>query len=160
MIVELAPASFKDWRGLMALLQDAFAYMDGRIDPPSSLHALTEADLQAKASVEHLILAHEHERLLGCAFAAVRDGSVYVGKVAVSAEVRGQGIARQMLEVAVSIALKTGRPCLELQTRVELIENHQAFAALGFKKVSESAHAGYARATSITMQRQVRLRAQ
>jgi phosphinothricin acetyltransferase len=49
---------------------------------------------------------------------------------------------------------------LELQTRVELIENHNTFSALGFEKVAETAHPGYSRPTSITMQRAVRPRAQ
>ena len=34
----------------------------------------------------------------------------------------------------------------------ELIENHATFAALGFRKTGETAHAGYSRPTSITME--------
>jgi phosphinothricin acetyltransferase len=49
---------------------------------------------------------------------------------------------------------------LELQTRVELIENHKTFGALGFEKVAETAHPGYSRPTSITMQRSIRSHAQ
>ncbi len=30
------PADFSDWEGLLALINEAFAYMDGVIDPPSS----------------------------------------------------------------------------------------------------------------------------
>ena len=32
-----APSDFADWSAILLLLQSAFAYMDGRIDPPSSL---------------------------------------------------------------------------------------------------------------------------
>ena len=32
---------------LLALIQSEFAFMDGRIDPPSSMHRLTAADLAA-----------------------------------------------------------------------------------------------------------------
>ncbi|MFN7434077.1 MAG: N-acetyltransferase, partial [Betaproteobacteria bacterium] len=46
-----------------------------------------------------------------------------------------------------------GRTALELQTRIELTENHATFAALGFAKVAETAHPGYARPTSITLRR-------
>lgn len=144
-----------DWGPLLALLQDSFAYMDGRIDPPSSLRGMTSQDLQAKARREQLIVAHAQGQLVGCVYADVRRHCVYVGKLAVAEPARGLGLARQLLAVAESIARAAGRPVLELQTRVELVENHQAFAAMGFTKVAESAHAGYARPTSITLQRPV-----
>ncbi|MEL6793708.1 MAG: hypothetical protein AAFP78_09655, partial [Pseudomonadota bacterium] len=38
-------AEDEDWTAVHRLLTDAFAYMDGRIDPPSSLHRMTEDDL-------------------------------------------------------------------------------------------------------------------
>jgi hypothetical protein len=48
-----------------------------------------------------------------------------------------------------------GLAALELESRIELTENHQAFAALGFTKTGETAHPGYNRATSITMRKPV-----
>lgn len=39
---------------------------------------------------------------------------------------------------------------LELQTRIELVENHHTFAALGFAKVAETCHPGFERTTSMT----------
>ncbi len=158
--VEIASADFDDWRSLLALLQSSFAYMDGRIDPPSSLNRMTEDDLRAKARKERLLVAHEHGQLVGCAYAEVRSGCVYVGKIAVASHARGRGVARKLLAAAESIARIAGRHVLELQTRSELIENHQAFGSLGFEKVAETAHPGYARPTSITMQRAVRPRAE
>ncbi len=155
MDVEVAPPAFDDWDELVALLRASFAYMDGRIDPPSSLDAMTGLDLRAKAQRERLIVAYETGRLIGCAFADIRADCVYVGKVAVAAHARGRGIARRLMAVAESLAVAAGREVLELQTRVELVENHRTFAALGFRKVAESAHAGYSRPTSITMQRPV-----
>lgn len=155
MHVDLATPAFDDWSALHALLRASFAYMDGRIDPPSSLAAMTESDLRAKAGHERLIVAYESGRLIGCAFADIRADRVYVGKVAVAQHARGRGVARQLMAVAESLAVAAGRAVLELQTRVELVENHRTFAALGFRKVAESAHAGYSRPTSITMQRPV-----
>ena len=35
---------------ILALIQAAFAYMDGRIDPPSSMLRLTEAEVRAQAT--------------------------------------------------------------------------------------------------------------
>lgn len=157
MFLRTAPTDFHDWSALLVLLQDAFAYMDVRIDPPSSLRGMTADDLRRKAQAETLILAQEGSQLLGCAFAALRRDCVYVGKVAVAGHVRGRGIAHALFDAAEQLARQHQRAFLELQTRVELVENHGTFAALGFEKVAESAHPGYDRPTSITMRRAVPL---
>ena len=52
-----------------------------------------------------------------------------------------------------SKTLKGNFGALELETRIELTENHETFAALGFVKVSEGAHPGYDRTTFITMRK-------
>ena len=150
-----APADFSDWHAVLLLLQSTFAYMDGRIDPPSSLHRMGVDELRAKARQESLIIATDGDKLIGCAFAEVRKHCVYVGKVAVAAPYRGRGIARMLLAAVESIARRSGLSVLELQTRVELVENHRTFAALGFAKFAETAHPGYTRPTSITMRKHI-----
>lgn len=156
--VALAPADFADWTALLALLRESFAYMDSRIDPPSSLREMGIAELRAKARAESLIVAVDEAGLVGCAFAAIQAGCVYVGKLAVAERARGRGIARQIVGIAESLAGDNGRQCLELRTRIELVENHRAFAALGFAKVGETAHPGYGRPTSITMRKRLAAR--
>lgn len=155
MHIRISPQGFTDWNLLMGLVRDAFAYMDGRIDPPSSLKAMDVDAFRAKAAAESLILVEEGGNLVGCAFAALRDDCVYVGKVAVAHAARGKGVARLMFAAAEALARQHGLGFLELQTRVELVEHHATFAALGFVKVAETAHAGYSRPTSITMRKPV-----
>lgn len=155
MKVTVAPAGFAAWEDLLALLRDSFAYMDARIDPPSSLSRMGVEELRAKAQHESLIIAMEDEQLVGCAFAAVRDDCVYVGKLAVRGSARCRGVARALMAVAEGLASRHQRPFLELQTRIELVENHQTFAALGFEKVAETTHPGYDRPTSITFRKRV-----
>jgi GNAT superfamily N-acetyltransferase len=153
MHIFISPTDFHAWPELLSFLRDAFAYMDSRIDPPSSLHRMGVEDLRNKAKEETLIIATEGAELIGCAFVAIRDDCAYVGKVAVAGSGRRKGIARELMAAAERVARQHQRPCLELQTRVELLENHRTFAALGFKKVAETAHAGYSRPTSITMRK-------
>jgi N-acetylglutamate synthase-like GNAT family acetyltransferase len=155
MQIQVDPESFSDWHQLVALIRDSFAYMDDRIDPPSSLKGMDIDAFKTKAAEETLIIAEDDNMIVGCAFAALRSDCVYVGKVAVAKPARGKGIARAMFAAAEALARTQGRDFLELQTRIELIENHAAFAALGFQKVSESAHPGYNRPTSITMRKQL-----
>lgn len=154
MQIRVAPADFSDWPQLVGLIRDAFAYMNSRIDPPSSLNRMGIEEFKAKAGEETLIVAEDDNSIIGCAFAALRDDCVYVGKVAVARTARGKGVARALFAAAEELARNYGRNFLELQTRVELVENHATFAALGFQKVAESAHPGYSRPTSITMRKQ------
>jgi predicted GNAT superfamily acetyltransferase len=81
---------------------------------------------------------------------------VYVGKLAVEAGLRRRGVARAILDAVDSLARANARGFVELETRIELVENHRTFAALGFVKVGESAHPGFTRPTSITLRKAVR----
>lgn len=147
-----------DWAHLHDLLHRSFAYMDGRIDPPSSLHRLTVEGLADKAKDETLVLAHQDDGLVGCMFCRSETPWLYVGKVAVEQHLQGQGIGGSLFRHAFEMAMRDGYEGLELETRVELIENHQAFGKLGFVKVGEDAHAGYDRPTSIRMRAPLRSR--
>jgi ribosomal protein S18 acetylase RimI-like enzyme len=148
-------AAFDRWDELHRLLMESFAYMAPRIDPPSSLLRMGVADLAAKTVQETLLLAADGDRLVGCVFLRLEPDRAYVGKLAVDAAYRGQGIARRLLAMAEVFAVDHGRVALELQTRVELTENHAAFSRLGFVKVAETAHPGYDRPTSITMRKPI-----
>ena len=150
------PEGFSDWQGLRAFIGAGFGYMDARIDPPSSFHRMSVADFAQKAQDETLILAvDDGGAMIGCCFAALRADAVYVGKLAVAPHARGRGVARALFNAAEDLARAHDKDWLELQTRVELTENHQTFARLGFVKSGESAHAGYDRPTNITMRRPV-----
>lgn len=146
---------FSDWPALHALIGDAFAYMDGRIDPPSSFTRMDVDAFRAKAETELLATCHDGTTLIAAAFADPRGNTLYVGKLAVSPAYRKRGIARKLISMIEDYARTQGFTALELQTRIELTENHQTFAALGFVKTAETPHPGYDRPTSITMQKRL-----
>jgi len=156
MEIVISPAGFSDWSGLLDLLRSAYAFMAPRIDPPSSVLSLSATELEQKARSEVLVVALDASRILGCAFAAVRQDCVYVGKLAVDESARRRGIARALMAAVERIALENSKAYLELETRIELTENHATFAALGFTKVAERAHPGFDRPTSITMRKPTR----
>jgi ribosomal protein S18 acetylase RimI-like enzyme len=142
-----------DWAALLALIRAAFASMEGRIDPPSSMHALTEAAIAKHAATGEVWAVGAPT--VACVFLTPKPGRLYIGKLAVAEEHRGRGLARRLIDLAEARARAMGLPVLELQTRMELVENHAAFAAMGFVKVGETAHPGFARPTSLTFQRAV-----
>lgn len=150
------PHGFDDWKALLALLRESFAFMEGRIDPPSSLHDLSEEGLAEKSTAEEVLLAFDGQQLAGCLFAAVRPPVLYLSKIATRQSHQGRGIARRMMDLAAAIAREKGLSAMELQTRVELTENHRAFEAMGFAMVGESCHPGFDRPTSVIMRRELR----
>ena len=151
--IQQAPSDFSNWKELLALIHEAFAFQHARIDPPSSLEKLTPVSLAAKAHQETLFLAVTGRQVVGCVFATPRNESLYIGKFAVSTAHQGQGIGRRLLQAAEHLARTKGIVAIELETRIELTENHATFKAMGFSKTSESAHPGYTRPTSITMRK-------
>jgi GNAT superfamily N-acetyltransferase len=140
------------WPPILALLHKAFAYMDARIDPPSSLRDLTPEALSRQAS-------HGEIWIIGapvaCVFLTPKPTALYVGKLAVAASHRGHGLARQLIDLAETRARAFHLPALELQTRIELVENQTTFRALGFVEAGRTAHPGFDRPTSITYRRPV-----
>lgn len=135
----------------LELIRREFAYMDGMVDPPSSVRLLTVDDL-ASGPGETWVIGTPP---IACVVMTPKSNVLYVGKLAVSETERGRGLARQLLYQADVRAAELGLPQIELQVRVELTANHRAFAALGFVEIARTPHPGYDRPTSITFRRAV-----
>ena len=152
-LLRIDPDRFTDWTALHALIMNAFAYMDGRIDPPSSAHRLTPENLRERASVEIGIVAIEDGQLLGCVFCKAEPETLYIGKFAISPKAQGKGLGRLLLTATENLARELGLGTLRLETRIELTDNHAVFGKWGFVKTAENAHAGYDQPTSIEMKK-------
>lgn len=138
---------------ILKLIQISFAYMEGRIDPPSSMQSLTISDISEHCySGEVWSLG---DPVVACMFLKFKSDALYIGKLAVSENQRGKGIARKMIELADRRAQVHNKNYLELFTRIELTENHLVFSKLGFKKVAEAAHSDYEQSTYIIMTKPV-----
>ena len=146
-----APSDYADWDAVCSLIHEAFAYMAGRIEPPSSAWQSTPQSVEADAASGTLLLAKSGAALVGCAFLRSKQDALFVGKLAVRPSLHGRGIGKALVGAARAEAQALGLHVLELQTRIELTENHAAFARMGFTKTGETAHEGYDRSTSITM---------
>jgi GNAT superfamily N-acetyltransferase len=146
-----AGARFDAWPDVLRLILDAFASMDGVIDPPSSAHRLTPQALAEKAGTETCLLAVDGDRLVGCCFARREPDGLYLGKLAVHQDARGRGVGRLLLSAVEERARALGLTRLRLETRVELVANHATFEAWGFVRTAVNSHEGYTRPTSVEM---------
>lgn len=141
------------WAEVLDLIRAAFATMEGRIDPPSSVHRLTLEAMAAMAAEGAVFVMEEGARPVGCVFCRRRGERLYLTKLAVSPQRQRAGLGRALLAAAEAEARARGLVALEVQTRIELAETHAAFGALGFIEVGRTAHPGFDRPTSITLQR-------
>jgi GNAT superfamily N-acetyltransferase len=140
-------ATPQDLPATLSLIRAAFAYMGGRIDPPSSMHHLTIENL---GNSEVWVIGSPP---LACLVLTPKADALYLGKLAVAASERGKGHARALVNHAERRARALGMAALELQTRIELVENQRAFEAMRFIEVARTAHEGYDRPTTITYRR-------
>lgn len=145
---------FKQWPLLLKLLKSAFAFQIDRINPPSSLTKLNVQTLAQKAYDETLLLAWKDGNLAGCIFAKnIENNALYVGKHAVLPTYQGQGIGSALMNAIEVHAKSNAISYLELQVRIELVENQATFAALGFIETKRTSHPGFDSITSVTMQK-------
>ncbi|WP_276119556.1 GNAT family N-acetyltransferase [Pararhizobium qamdonense] len=154
--MKIAPIddAFGDWEALLALILDSFAYMQPRIDPPSSALLLTLAGLKQKARVEKAYAAVENGIVLGCIFCKPEPPDcLYIGKLAVAPDAQGRGAGQMLLQAAEAYAAECKQTCLRLETRIELVENHRIFAKWGFVRTAEGCHPGFTRPTFIEMRK-------
>jgi len=143
----------EDFARVLALIQTTFAFMEGRINPPSSAGRLTADDLARAAQTGEVWAIEDPGRLIACVVLTPKPDHLYLGKLAVDPAFRRQGLAAQLVRCAAQRTLALGLPELRLETRVELTENHAAFRAMGFTETARSAHPGFDRPTSLTFSR-------
>ena len=156
--IQRADAGFSHWQELLQLIQDAFAFMEERIDPPSSLHQLTPTSIAQKAQTEALFLAFNNSELVGCVFGEAQENALYVNKLAVAKQCQGRGIGRHLMLAVEQHALEIGKSSLELKARIELTENHRTFEAMGYTITGKHAHPGYDQPTFVAMRKAIGMR--
>ncbi|TCS07385.1 GNAT family N-acetyltransferase [Rhizobium sp. BK418] len=145
--------SFARWSELLHLIRASFAYMDGRIDPPSSAIRLTVESLAEKAKAEIAYAVENDGRLTGCMFLRPEVDCLYIGKLAVLPSAQGKGIGRRLLDIAEETARGLDLPSLRIETRVELVDNHSTFSAWGFARTADKPHPGFTRTTFVEMRK-------
>jgi predicted N-acetyltransferase YhbS len=136
-----------DWAAILRLIRTAFADMDARIDPASSMHRLTPEAIAKQAEAGEIWVIGAPP--VACVFLTPLPDALFLGKLAVAAEHRGKGLGRALINQAALRARHLGLTALILQTRIELTENHAVFAALGFRETARTAHPGFSRPTTV-----------
>lgn len=138
---------------VLDLIRASFSYMEGVVNPPSSVHELTMEKLEESAAKAEVWAIGSP--VVGCMILTPKPPYLYLGKLAIAEAERGKGLSRILIETACDRAKASGLHGVELGTRIELTSNQRAFTAMGFAEAFRECHPGFDRHTSIVYRRTV-----
>jgi predicted N-acetyltransferase YhbS len=155
----LRPHTDTDVPALLAVIRAAFAQYRGRIDPPSSAEHKTVEIVRAELAQADAVVAEADGRIVGCVFyrPVTNDWgtSMYIDRLAVHPDARGQGLADRLLAEAERATRARGLAAMMLSVRIPLTELHAFYRKRGFEAVGTTTHAGYAQPTSMVFRKSV-----
>ena len=148
-------ATPRDAPAIAALVRLAFSTQSRPTAPPPG--ALKET---AATIIDHLGLGggaviEEGEMLVGTVLWNEEEGGLYVGRLSVHTDHRGQGIAGALMEEAEREARRRGLDIMRLGVRLALEDNRRFFASCGFTETTLHRHEGFAEPTWVTMERRL-----
>ena len=120
--------------------------------------ALAEtAESVAAAFRDHWVAVAEREGRLAGAVLYKRHGEaeIYLGRLSVLPEFRGQGIAAALVHHVETHARVLGAAAVTLGVRIALPANLRFFQGQGYHEVGRDTHAGFEQPTSIRLEKRL-----
>jgi len=144
-----------DPRDIVATIHAAFEEYRGVLNPKSGALRETVESITAKARKGVVLGIIEDNRVAACVCATVKDGMLYLDRLAVYPEHRRRGYAEALVQAVEEEATRQGLPGVSLGVRLALSGNIALFERLGFKEVGRSTHDGFDAPTSMDMVKQL-----
>ncbi len=151
----IRPLTIGDAAAAASLIRAAFAAQRRATDPPPGALGETRASVSAKLAESGGAGAEADGVLVGVALWAEKDGALHIGRVSVSPDWRGQGIARALLAAGEAEARQRGLKRMTVRVRLALGENQRLFASFGFAPAAQGAHPGYPEPTFLVMEKRL-----
>ena len=152
----LREAGEADAEALAAVIRAAFEEYRGRLDPPSGALAETAATVREKMRTAQAVVALASQVPVGCAFLRPEEGRLYLFRLAVLPGHRGRGLGRALLAHAEERARALGLPRVRLGVRAALARQIAYYEDLGYRRVGDGTHPGYAGPTYLLLERPAR----
>jgi ribosomal protein S18 acetylase RimI-like enzyme len=121
-------------------MQAAFEELRSVLQPPSSSHAESVADVERAMAQGGAVLAWDDDQAVGSARFARHPEHMYVGRVSVLPTHRRRGIATAMMRFLEELARREGRRSVEIAARASLPSNVRLYEGLGYEVVRVEPH--------------------
>lgn len=152
---EPRPLSPHAAEAIAALVRRAFTAVRVEPDPPPSARRETAEAVLAALQAGGGAGIDADEGLVACVIWHPKPPGLYMGRLAVDARYRGQGLARRLVAAAEAAARAGGHGVLWLSTRLVFQDNRRLFASCGFVETAQHAHPGYAAPTFVDMEKRL-----
>ena len=139
----------EDAEGVAAVIRTAFAAIAVPVDPPPSGLRVTAAEVLTWEGGA----VWDEAGIAGCVLWRMREGGLYLGRLAVLPGRWGCGIARALVGAVEGEARCRGVLRVRLEVRLALASNRRLFARAGFRETALRAHEGYSEPTFVEMER-------
>jgi GNAT superfamily N-acetyltransferase len=121
-------------------MQAAFEELRPVLQPPSSAHAESVADVERAMATGGAVLAWDADQPVGSARFRLYPEHMYVGRVSVLPTHRRRGIATAMMGFLEDLARQAGRACVEIAARAALPSNVRLYEGLGYAVIRVEPH--------------------
>src|SRR5262245_11292788 len=138
----LRRASAGEAAAILKLLLAAFAQYRGKLQPESGTFRESEATIAERLAKESCVVAEAAGRLVGAIFFADKGDHLYLSRLSVLPEWRGQGLAGCLIGEVEAAARTAGRERVALGVRIALPGNIALFERLGYREVGRETHEG------------------
>lgn len=147
-------ATLEDAAKIARLINEAFAEYRTWLVPPSGALAETAETIAAELSGRYgAFLAEIAGEPAGCVLFRPEGDNLYFGRLSVSPEKRGSGIAAILVAAVESEAVALQCPGVVLGVRIALPANQRLFARFGYCEIARHAHSGFDEPTWIEMRK-------
>lgn len=153
MTFRIRPYVGADIPDILAIITTAFAEHRGKLNPPSSAERKTIEIVREELAQADAFVAEAEGRLVGCVFYRLRDGSMYLDRLAVLSECQGRGVASALIAEVERAGRARGIGALTLTVRLALTRQQAMYRKLGFEFLEYGTHEGFTEPTSMKMRK-------
>lgn len=143
----IRPAAENDALVLWQIIQNAFEEYRGKLTPPSGIFTEMVDDIREKVTEGGGFLAFTNNQTAGGVVYQPKADYIYLGRLAVLPEFRGQGISKALVEAVENRAVELNLPRVQVGVWVVLPRNQAMFEHLGYQISSYEAHPGFTEPT-------------
>lgn len=152
-MITLRAATVQDAATLVNVMQRAFQEYADALNPPSGVHKETVESVREKINTGQWVLAERAGEAVGCVWYEMRGDHVYLGRLSVPPEFRGNGIAGTLMDYVEAQARAHHILRVELSVRIVLEKMRVMYERRGYQLLRYETHAGYLEPTYVVMQK-------
>lgn len=139
--LKIRPATDADGDGLAALIAGCFAEYDGCLFDRAAEFPELDAIASHFRARDGAIWVAEHERRIVGSIACTpteEAGTIELFKLYVASEMRGRGLARELLGHVLGFACERGADAVRLHTDTRFLDAHRFYERNGFERLPGS----------------------